>query len=160
MELVKLYRYLFVLLFSLGFSNFLLGQNDIPERPSPPRLVNDFAGILSSSENQALEQKLLNYEDTTSTQIAVVIVKSIGDYEAADYSQRLGQKWGVGVKGKNNGIVILVAIESRDFLFLQAMAWKESFLMQWQKGFLRKSLSLLFVNNVTMKVLMRLPTSL
>lgn len=115
MEVVKLYRYLLVLLFSLGFSNFLVGQNDIPERPSPPRLVNDFAGILSPSENQALEQKLLNYEDTTSTQIAVVIVKSIGDYEAADYSQRLGQKWGVGVKGKNNGIVILVAMESRDF---------------------------------------------
>jgi uncharacterized protein len=116
MKFVNWYRFLLVLLFSFGNLTFLNGQDDdIRKRPSPPRLVNDFAGILWSSQKQELEQKLLNYEDTTSTQIVIVIEKSIGDYAAADYAQRLGQKWGVGVKGKNNGIVMLVAMESRDF---------------------------------------------
>ena len=88
-------------------------SQDIPPRPNPPRLVNDLAGILSPEEEQALEQKLTNYSDSTSTQIAVVNVKSIGPYEIADYAVRLAESWGIGQEGKNNGILILTAVDER-----------------------------------------------
>lgn len=80
---------------------------------SPPRLVNDFAGILSSSENKRLEDKLLHYHDTTSTQIAIVSLKSIGNNDIAQYSFDLAEKWGIGQKGRENGLLILVAVEDR-----------------------------------------------
>lgn len=81
---------------------------DIPNPMSPPRLVNDFAGILTPDEQNALEQKLRAYNDSTSTQIYVVTVKDLNGYEPSDFAFRLGEKWGVGQKGKNNGIVILI----------------------------------------------------
>ena len=80
-----------------------------PVRPSPPRLVNDLAGMLSADEVVRLEAKLVAYDDSTSTQIAIVTVPSIGDYDVADYGQKLAQAWGVGQKGQNNGLLILVA---------------------------------------------------
>ena len=88
-------------------------DNDFPPRPTPPRLVNDMAGILSQEEETALEQKLVNYNDTTSTQIAIVTIKSIGDYDANQYAAELGERWGVGSEKFDNGIVILVAMEQR-----------------------------------------------
>ena len=90
----------------LFFINISLAQN-IPARPVPPRLVNDFANILSDNEEYALETKLVNYSDTTSTQICVVTVASLNGMESNDFAQRLGEKWGVGTK-KDNGVVILV----------------------------------------------------
>lgn len=85
-----------------------LAAQDIPERPVPPRLVNDYTGILSQGEAAQLEQKLVSFNDSTSTQIVVVIVKSLNGYDKNDFAQRLGQKWGVGQKGRNNGVVILI----------------------------------------------------
>lgn len=81
---------------------------DFPEKPFPPRLVNDFAGMLSTQEVYALEEKLVAYEDSTSTQIAIVTVSDLKGYDKADYAQRLAEKWGIGQKGLNNGVIILV----------------------------------------------------
>ncbi|MFB9863115.1 TPM domain-containing protein [Rufibacter immobilis] len=86
---------------------------DFPPRPSPPRLVNDLANILSPEEEQALEQKLVNYSDSTSTQISVVNITSIGGYDISDYAFRLAEQWGIGQQGKNNGILILTAVNER-----------------------------------------------
>jgi uncharacterized protein len=83
-------------------------QDEIPEKPNPPRLVNDFAGILSQDDIIRLEHKVVAINDSTSTQIAVVIVNSLGGYDPSDYAQRLGQKWGVGGSKFDNGFVILV----------------------------------------------------
>jgi len=83
-------------------------SQDIPDRPVPPRLVNDYAGILTSEQAASLESRLVTFNDSTSTQVTVVIVKSLNGYDKADFAYRLGQKWGVGQKGKNNGVVILI----------------------------------------------------
>ncbi|MBB6609764.1 TPM domain-containing protein [Pontibacter sp. Tf4] len=91
----------------------LAQDSDFPPRPNPPRLVNDLADILTQQEEAALEHKLVNYNDTTSTQIAIVTIKSIGDYDANQYAAELGERWGVGSAKFDNGIVILVAIEQR-----------------------------------------------
>ena len=87
---------------------------DIPPKPNPPRLVNDFVGgYLSPFEIDALEKKLVAYDDSTSSQITIVIVKSTQPYDIADYAVKLGRSWGVGQKGKNNGVVILWATDDR-----------------------------------------------
>ncbi|WP_262922042.1 TPM domain-containing protein [Hymenobacter cellulosivorans] len=81
----------------------------IPPRPNPPRLVNDLANMLQPDEEAALERKLVAYNDSTSSQIAVVTVPSLGDDDIANYSQNLYEGWGIGQKGKNNGVLVLVA---------------------------------------------------
>lgn len=81
--------------------------------PKPNTLVTDFTNTLSDTEQQQLEHKLVAFDDSTSTQIAVVIMKSVGSYDINDYAQRLGRAWGIGQKGKNNGVVVLVAIGDR-----------------------------------------------
>jgi uncharacterized protein len=87
----------------------------IPAKPVPPHLVNDFADILSDREEYALETKLVNYNDTTSTQICVVTVTSLDGTTSDDFAQKLGEKWGVGTKD-NNGVVILVKPKTADEL--------------------------------------------
>ncbi|MFY0253572.1 TPM domain-containing protein [Chitinophaga sp. 30R24] len=92
----------------------LLAQaQNIPPRPNPPTLVNDFAGILLKNEDDALEQKLVAYYDSTSTQITIVTLKSVGDYDISQVSLKILRDWGIGTKGKNNGILILVSVEDR-----------------------------------------------
>jgi len=91
---------------------FQIRAQQIPEAPNPPRLVSDFAGVLSESEKAALEVKLLAWEDSTSNQLAIVLVRSLDGYDVADFSVRLAEKWGIGSK-KNNGILLLVAMDDR-----------------------------------------------
>lgn len=97
---------IFFILFSI-FSILAFTQ-DIPEKPKKERLVNDFAQILSSEEIASLESQLINFEDSTSNQICIVTVKSLNGYDKAEFAYTLGEKWGVGQKDFNNGIVILV----------------------------------------------------
>ena len=89
-------------------------SQEIPERPAPPRLVNDFAGMLKGEEVNMLERKLVEFNDSTSTQIAIVVVPSLMGYDKADYAQRLAEKWGIGQKGLNNGVLILVKPKTAD----------------------------------------------
>lgn len=88
-------------------------NNVIPAKPNPPRLVNDFVGILSGTERAQLEQKLKAYNDSTSTQITIVIVKTTEPYPIGDFAFQVGRKWGVGQKDKNNGMVIAWATQTR-----------------------------------------------
>lgn len=97
-----------LIIFSLLLLTSLIYGQDIPGCPKPPRLVNDFSGFLSGNEILQLEKKLISFNNETSTQIAIVIVESLQGYDIADFSFRLGEKWGVGQKGFDNGIVILV----------------------------------------------------
>lgn len=87
---------------------------DIPPKPKPERLVNDLADMLTDQEEQLLERKLVSYNDTTSTQIAVVTIKSLEGNDVIDYAYRIGEAWGVGQAGKNNGVVILMSESDRE----------------------------------------------
>jgi uncharacterized protein len=101
----------------LVFFVLLFGQlnaQDFPPVPNPPRLVTDFTGTLSADEVERLERKLVAYNDSTSTQISIVMMRSTGDYEIADYSQRLAQAWGIGGAANDNGILILAAMNDRN----------------------------------------------
>lgn len=94
-------------LLTLLFVVLVGNAQHIPNRPTPPRLVNDFTNTLTKSQQYNLEQKLVAYNDTTSTQIAVVFVNDLQGTTVADFAYQLGEKWGVGTKD-NNGVVILV----------------------------------------------------
>lgn len=110
--LKKQFQYTFLLFVCLAQS--ALGQTgDFPEKPNPPRLVTDFTMTLNQEETSNLERKLRAYNDSTSSQIAIVVVKSIGDYEISQYATELALKWGIGQKGKNNGLLILWATGNR-----------------------------------------------
>ncbi|RYD55225.1 MAG: TPM domain-containing protein [Sphingobacteriales bacterium] len=91
----------------------IAGDKDFPAKPNPPRLVNDFAKMLDANQVMQLEEKLLHYEQTSSTQISVVTITSLGDYEIAQYAVELGNRWGVGRKGKDNGVLILASKNDR-----------------------------------------------
>ncbi|MDF3076180.1 MAG: hypothetical protein K0S09_69 [Sphingobacteriaceae bacterium] len=97
---------LLALLFTLSAN----AQN-FPEKPN--KLVNDYTGTLSADEVNRLEQKLVAFNDSTSTQIAVVLIKSLNGYDIADYAVRLAEKWGVGGSKNNNGIMVLAALNDR-----------------------------------------------
>jgi uncharacterized protein len=115
MKMRKGYLYiltLLVLLFSVSVTRIF--SQDIPNKPVPPRLVNDFAGMLKPEDVNILEHKLDLFNDSTSTQIAIVIVPTLNGYDKADYAQRLAEKWGIGQEGLNNGVLILVKPETND----------------------------------------------
>ncbi|RMF24056.1 MAG: TPM domain-containing protein, partial [Bacteroidetes bacterium] len=112
----------FLLLLASGLS-----AKEVPPPPDPPRLVNDFVGLLSRTESQALENKLVAYDDSTSTQIAIVIERSLEGDDIFDYSFRLAEAWGIGRKGKDNGILIYIAFEDRQ-IWIQTGSGAEGFL--------------------------------
>lgn len=105
-------RTLFILLF-LSQISLIYGQGDFPQVPDPPRLVNDFSNTLSKDEVNRLEGKLLAYNDSTSTQVTIVMIRSVGPYDISDYAFQLGDKWGIGQKDRDNGLLILAAMEDR-----------------------------------------------
>ncbi len=84
----------------------------VPARPNPPRLVNDFAGILG--ECQWLEDSLEKIAVETSNQICVVTMNDFGNYDKAWMAYSIGEQWGVGKKGHNNGVVILIKPKTAD----------------------------------------------
>ncbi len=84
-------------------------EKAIPEKSNPPKFVNDFARLLTSEQKDFLEQKLIAFDDSTSNQVAIIIVESLKGYEANEYATALGRKWGVGGKEFNNGVIILVS---------------------------------------------------
>lgn len=100
----------FILIFSFLCSS-LFAQEGIPPKPQINRPVNDLTedhDFLSEDDIISLETKLKSLNDSTSVQVVIVLVDDLFGYEPADFSQRLGEAWGVGQKGLNNGVVILI----------------------------------------------------
>ena len=91
-----------------------VGAQNIPPRPAATEgLVIDRAGLLSGAERQALNERLIAFDDSTSNQIVVVILPSLGGADAGSFATQLGQAWGVGQGAKDNGVVLLVTTEDR-----------------------------------------------
>jgi uncharacterized protein len=90
---------------------FSLAGKEVP--PPSNTLVTDYIGLLSPQEKEALERKLVAYDDSTSIQIAVVIERSLEGDDLFDYTLRLVEEWGIGQEGKDNGILLYVAFQDR-----------------------------------------------
>ncbi len=104
------FRILFTLYLFFTAISISVAQN-FPEKPNT--LVNDYTNTLSAEQVAQLEQKLNAFNDSTSTQIAVVFIKSLEGYDVADYAVRLAESWGIGRQKKNNGVLLLTSIGDR-----------------------------------------------
>jgi len=109
MKIIKIFLFLFLGFFSFRVSN---AQN-VLAKPSNPTLVTDVAGILSPEEKQALERKLVMIDDSSSNQIAVVILPTLDGNPIEEYATKLFRTWGIGNKKTNNGILLLIAIQDK-----------------------------------------------
>ncbi|MBC7935208.1 MAG: TPM domain-containing protein [Rhizobacter sp.] len=76
-------------------------------------IVTDETNTLTSDQKNALEAKLVQLDDSTSTQVAVIIIPTTGGVNISEYNQELGRNWGVGDKRYNNGVILLIAKEDR-----------------------------------------------
>ena len=83
------------------------------ELPIPVGWVNDFAQVISNEYQQKLNAVISDAEAKTSSEIAVVTVSSIAPYDEAQYARLIFDKWKPGKKGKDNGVLILLAIKER-----------------------------------------------
>lgn len=97
-----------LLIFLLLFAKHVVAQK-IFDKPNPPQAVNDFGNFLEPFQRQALEQKLRNYNDSTSSAIVIITVPDLQGYDIAQLSLKYLRDWGIGTKGKNNGVLILVS---------------------------------------------------
>jgi uncharacterized protein len=83
------------------------------ERLKPDGFVNDFAGILSPAQRQAMEQSVRDLQQKTGVQVAVVTLESLEGGQVDDFAAKLFRRWGIGQKDKNNGVLVLVALKDR-----------------------------------------------
>lgn len=118
MRKVKLFSALPLLFRAVLFVMLVLSSNlgqaqNIIDKPDPATLVTDAAGVLTFEQKLALENKLVAIDDSSSNQIAVVIIPSLDGYPKEEYATKLFRAWGIGNKKTNNGILLLIAIQDR-----------------------------------------------
>jgi uncharacterized protein len=96
------------------FTQISFAQFDIPAKPDFQTSVYDYANVLSADEKSQLEEKLIKYSDSTSTQIVVITIESLKGEDIGILTPRWGQEWGIGGSKENdNGVVILLAKAER-----------------------------------------------
>jgi len=93
----------------------LSAQFEIPARParSEQTSVYDYAGLLKPTQKQELEQKLIQYADSTSTQIVVAVIGSTGGENIQYLGANWLTEWGIGQEGKDNGVLVVLARDDR-----------------------------------------------
>jgi len=109
---IKLILFL-LFLGNLTAQEWKIEEDGLPAVPSFQTSVYDFAGVLSPDQKQYLEQKLIRYADSTSTQIVIATVPDLEGHDINLYAAEWAHKWGIGQKGKDNGIFILLAPDDR-----------------------------------------------
>lgn len=90
-----------------------VGLSAAPQLPEYKGPINDLAGVLGPGDIQQLASKVIAYRDQTGTEIGVLIVPTIGDQAIENYAYDIYKAWGIGQKGKDNGVLFLVAIQER-----------------------------------------------
>lgn len=111
------FSFLFVCLYSL-----VSAQYTIPKKPAVLYPVYDEANLLSQQEKNELNNKLIKFADSTSTQIEVIIIPSTKGQDVNFLATMFGQKWGIGQKGVDNGVVFLIATQDRTMAIQQGRA--------------------------------------
>lgn len=105
------FTFLFIVFFT---TNCIFAQFTIPEKPSFQTSVYDYANVLSASEKAQLEEKLIRYSDSTTTQIVVITIESLKGEDVSQLATKWGQTWGIGGTAKDdNGVIILLAKAER-----------------------------------------------
>jgi uncharacterized protein len=114
---MKCKRYLILLCLLISTTLYAQVESVLPALPSPAHLYNDLtksASFLTKAQADYLERVLVSFDDSTSNQIALVVVESLGGYTANEYATALGRKWEVGSQAFNNGVVVLISTGGED----------------------------------------------
>jgi uncharacterized protein len=90
-----------------------VGVSALSIPPAPTRRVNDFAGVLTPADRDRLEAKLADRERTSRNQVVVATFRSLEGESLEDFSIRLAEKWRIGQKGLDNGVIFLIFLENR-----------------------------------------------
>ncbi|WP_035483814.1 TPM domain-containing protein [Gaetbulibacter saemankumensis] len=101
------------LIISVFAFNSVYAQFDIPQKPKKQTSVYDYVNLLTSSERRSLEEKLIKYSDTTTTQIVVAIISTTKGENIGLLAPRWGHAWGIGQAREDNGVFILLARDDR-----------------------------------------------
>ena len=112
-----LFSFLFICLYS-----FVSAQYTIPAKPSVLYPVYDEANLLTLAEKNELNNKLIKFADSTSTEIEVIIISSTKGEDINFLATQFGEKWGIGKKDVDNGIVFLIATQDRTMSIQQGRA--------------------------------------
>lgn len=102
----------FILLIGLQFSLPAYGEAIIPE-PANEFFVNDFAGVLDTTDEQYIQLAAVQLQEATTAQVVVVTIQNLQGEPLEDYAYQLFKQWGIGTAEQNNGVLILVAIDDR-----------------------------------------------
>ena len=86
---------------------------DAPVIPKPEGWVNDFAGVIDSDSRTRIDALAREIKEKTGVELAVVTVKDMGGLPVEDFANKLYRGWGIGGKGKNEGALILLAMQER-----------------------------------------------
>ena len=98
----------------LLFTQISFAQFTIPEKPTLQTSVYDYANVLSATEKAQLEEKLIKYSDSTTTQIVIVTIETLKGEDIGILTPKWGQTWGIGGTAKeDNGVLILLAKAER-----------------------------------------------
>ena len=89
-------------------------QFEIPKKPDFQTSLYDYAKILSAEEKTSLEQKLVRYSDSTSTQIVVITVPTINGENIGLLTPKWAQEWGIAQAKEDNGVLVLLAEKERE----------------------------------------------
>jgi uncharacterized protein len=84
-----------------------------PVFPRPTGAVNDFANVIPAAERESMEALAREVLQKTGTAVVVATVPTVGDRSADDYATRLYESWGIGKKGEDKGVLILLALKER-----------------------------------------------
>jgi uncharacterized protein len=103
------YAYLLIALLAVLGAPHAYCQKAVPQLWNTP--IHDEAKVLSEATIQRLENDLKKYEDSTTNQIALLIISSLDGESIEDYSLRVVEEWKLGVEGKDNGVLLLIAID-------------------------------------------------
>jgi len=81
--------------------------------PSPRGFINDFSGVLSRSAVASLSGLCQDIKNKTGVEVSVVVIDSVSPFELEDYAVKLFEKWGIGEKNKDNGVLFILAAKDR-----------------------------------------------
>ncbi len=112
-RLVKSYKKQLVFLTAFLIVQVVFGQFTIPNIPKVQTSVYDYAKLLSGGEKSSLEHKLIQYSDSTSTQIVLITVETIKGEDIGILTPKWAHKWGIGQEKEDNGVLVLLAKKER-----------------------------------------------
>lgn len=105
-------KFLFLFLF-IFIPFFSKGEFKIPEKPNKIYSIIDYAKVLNNEEKFFLKKKLKKYKNITSIKIIIIILKKLHEEDINFIAAKWGEKWGIGKKKEDNGIIILISVDDK-----------------------------------------------